>query len=134
MKYSEIIAKKLNILLVKTYEAEHVYRIGAERSEKPQLKRRLKGMEQQRRTFSLELQEEIRAYGHRPAKPVDFQIPAWRNSLVTPGDISHTEHRTLQVYESLLNDPETSFPSPTKRILNNQRKGILASKNSGWPK
>ncbi len=133
MKYSEKIVNKLNELLVKTYEAEQVYNLGAERSEKPLIKNILKGMEQQRRSFILELQKEIRAYGHLPSKQEDLQAPASGNSLATPDEVATMKRSSLQLYDCLLEDPGINFPTPTELILINQREGILASKNSCCP-
>jgi hypothetical protein len=132
MKYTEKIAKRLNVLLAKTTEAEQAYQLGADWAEKPPLKRFLKRMEKQRHSFNLELEREIRAYGHQPVKPQKAIFPIVSKNRAIPVAIANAETNSLRVYEYVLADPETNLPPPTKRILTKQKEGILDSLRSEY--
>lgn len=89
-------------------------------------------MGEQRHNFSLELQNEIRAYGHQPLKPGNSEQPPAGKSRAIPVEVSSVESSSLRAYECLLADTETRFPPPTERILTRQKNGILASLRSEW--
>lgn len=82
MKYSEEIAKKLNHLLEKNYDAEKGYRFAAEKVEDPGLKSFFVERAMERYDFGHELKSEIRQFGTSPEEGSSFEgdiMRSWMN-------------------------------------------------------
>ncbi len=139
MKYSEDVAKKLNDLLEKNYDAEKGYKFAAEKVKNPQLQSFFSERAKERYDFGHELKSEIRNFGEAPEKGSSLAGDAhrtWMNlktSLSSDNEEAFLEETVrgeksaIEEYNDVLKD--TNLPASTVSILKKQRDSMTASLN-----
>lgn len=139
MKYSEEVAKKLNEILEKTYDAEKGFKFAAEKVKNPQLQSFFTERAKERYDFGHELKSEIRNFGETPEKGSSFAGDAHRTWMNLKTSLSSDkseavleeairgEKAAIEEYNDVLKD--TNLPPSTGNILTKQRDSITASLN-----
>ena len=138
--YTEEIGKKLNELLERTYDAEKGYKNAAENVEHSGLKSYFNNKAQQRYNFGHELKSEIKAFGQEVDKGGSVKGTLHRAWMDTKALFSSEneesmleesirgENAALEEYNDVIS--ETSLPSSTKQILENQKLQIQTGLNT----
>jgi len=142
MKFSEKISNRLNELLAKTYDAEKGYKMAAEKTDMPPVKKFLSDKVRQRGTFAQELKSEIMEYGQLPENggtlAGEFHR-GWTNLKAALSsnqteqileEVERGEKASLESYDAILKDKETILPPTTERLLTKQRNAIQAALNT----
>ena len=136
-EYTENIAKKLNKLLEKNYDAEKGYKKAAENVEMPGLKNYFERKSQERYNFGHELKNELSRYGQKIDKGgsaagslhrawMDIKAALSSNSEESMlEEAIRGEKASVEEYNEVIND--SSVPMSTKNILMSQRDKIQAS-------
>ncbi len=139
MSYSEDVAKKLNELLEKNYDAEKGYKFAAENVKTPQLQSFFTERAKERYDFGHELKSEIRNFGEAPEKGSSLAGDAHRTWMNLKTSLSSDkeesvleeairgEKAAVEEYNEVLKDE--SLPASTGNILVKQRNAITASLN-----
>ncbi len=139
MSYSEDVAKKLNELLEKNYDAEKGYKFAAEKVKNPQLQSFFNERAKERYDFGHELKSEIRNFGEAPEKGSSFAGDAHRTWMNLKTSLSSDkeeavleeairgEKAAVEEYNEVLKD--SSLPASTGNILTKHRDSITASLN-----
>ncbi|MDT0649234.1 ferritin-like domain-containing protein [Autumnicola edwardsiae] len=139
MKYSEKVAKKLNELLEKNYDAEKGFKFAAENVNNRELKSFFKDKAQQRYDFGHELKSEIVNFGESPDKGSSLAGDAHRSWMNLKTSLSSDkeeavleeavrgEKAAVEDYEEILKD--ASIPASTGNILLKQKNAIMATLN-----
>jgi uncharacterized protein (TIGR02284 family) len=139
MKYSEKVAKKLNELLEKNYDAEKGFKFAAENVNNRELKSFFKDKAQQRYDFGHELKSEIANFGESPDKGSSLAGDAHRSWMNLKTSLSSDkeeavleeavrgEKAAVEDYEEILKD--ASIPASTGNILLKQKNAIMATLN-----
>lgn len=139
MSYSEDVAKKLNELLEKNYDAEKGYKFAAENVKTPQLQSFFTEKAKERYDFGHELKSEIRNFGEAPEKGSSLAGDAHRTWMNLKTSLSSDkeesvleeairgEKAAVEEYDEVLKD--SSLPASTGNILIKQRDAITASLN-----
>ncbi len=137
MSYSKHIAKKLNVLLEKNYDAEAGYKKAAEDVKHESLKTYFKSRAQDRYNFGHELKEEIKSFGQEPDKGTSLKGDlhrAWmdlksaftneKNEAILEEAI-RGEKAAVKEYNDIINDREV--PPSTANVLIKQRNSVEAA-------
>ena len=137
MSYSEEIAKKLNALLEKNYDAEAGYKKAAEDVKNLSLKDYFKSRAKDRYDFGHELKEEIRSFGQEPKKGTSLTGDLHRAWMDLKSALSSDkeeailneaikgEKAAVKEYNEVINDKEV--PPSTANILIKQRNSVEAA-------
>ena len=137
MSYSEDIAKKLNILLEKNYDAEAGYKKAAEDVKQKTLKAYFETRAKDRYDFGHELKEEIRSFGQEPDKGTSLSgnlHRAWMDlkSAFTSEkedaileEAIRGEKAAIKEYNEIINDKEV--PPSTANLIIKQRNSVEAA-------
>lgn len=140
MKFTEEVAKKLNNLLEKNYDAEKGYQDAAERIENPTMKDFLQEQAQKRYDFGHEIKTEIKNYGEEPDKGGSAKGTvhrAWMDlkAAVTSSseeqvmeEVQRGEQSAINEYNEVIS--ETSLPPSVQQILTKQRDQIVEAQQS----
>ncbi|MDT0678408.1 ferritin-like domain-containing protein [Autumnicola musiva] len=139
MSYSKEVAKKLNELLEKSYDAEKGFKFAAENVKNSELKSFFKSKAQERYDFGHELKAEIAKFGEEPEKGSDLAGDAHRTWMNLKTKLSSDkeeavleeaargEKAAVEDYEDILKD--SSIPASTGNILMKQKNAIMESLN-----
>ena len=137
MSYSEDIAKKLNGLLEKNYDAEAGYKKAAEDVKHETLKNYFRSRAKDRYDFGHELKEEIRNFGQEPDKGTSISGDlhrAWMDLKTAFTDEKEEaileeavrgEKAAVKEYNEIINDKEV--PPSTANLLIKQRNSVEAA-------
>ena len=140
MKFSEEVAKKLNNLLEKNYDAEKGYQDAAERIENPTMKDFLQEQAQKRYDFGHEIKTEIKNYGEEPDKGGSAKGTvhrAWMDLKAAVAssseeqvmeEVQRGEQSAINEYNEVIS--ETSLPTSVQQILTKQRDQIVEAQQS----
>ncbi|HIB36712.1 PA2169 family four-helix-bundle protein [Mesonia sp.] len=140
MKFTEEVAKKLNNLLEKNYDAEKGYQDAAERIENPAMKDFLQKQAEKRYDFGHEIKAEIKNYGEQPDKGGSAKGTvhrAWMDikAFVASSseeqvmeEVQRGEQSAINEYNEVIS--ETSLPPSVQQILTKQRDQILKAQQS----
>ncbi|MCL6219436.1 ferritin-like domain-containing protein [Zunongwangia pacifica] len=139
MKYSEEVAKKLNELLEKNYDAEKGYKSAAEHVKNEKLKAFFSERAKERYDFGHQLKAEIRNFGETPEKGSSLEADAHRTWMnlktalsgnkeeVVLEEAVRGEEIAVEEYEKIIKD--TSIPPSTQNVLLKQKNAIVDSLN-----
>ena len=142
MNYSENIAKKLNELLQKTYDAKKGYQLAAEKIEGPSVKQFLNDKVTQRKHFAADLKTAIQEFGWEVEKEGSFKGQlhrAWMDLTASLTgnetervleEVERGETESIKEYNEILNDDSFSLMPKTRTLLTNQRDAIQAALNT----
>ena len=134
MSYSDEIAKKLNTLLEKNYDAEAGYKKAAEDVKNPTLKTYFQSRAKDRYDFGHELKDEIRSFGKEPDKGTSLTGDLHRAWMDLKSAFSSDkeeaileeairgEKAAVKDYNEITNDREV--PPSTSNILIKQRNSV----------
>lgn len=134
MSYSDEIAKKLNTLLEKNYDAEAGYKKAAEDVKNPTLKTYFQSRAKDRYDFGHELKDEIRSFGKEPDKGTSLTGDLHRAWMDLKSAFSSDkeeaileeairgEKAAVKDYNEIINDREV--PPSTSNILIKQRNSV----------
>lgn len=134
MSYSDEIAKKLNTLLEKNYDAEAGYKKAAEDVKNPTLKTYFQSRAKDRYDFGHELKDEIRSFGKEPDKGTSLTGDLHRAWMDLKSAFSSDkeeaileeairgEKAAVNDYNEIINDREV--PPSTSNILIKQRNSV----------
>ena len=140
MKFTEEVAKKLNNLLEKNYDAEKGYQDAAERIENPTMKYFLQKQAQKRYDFGHEIKTEIKNYGEEPDKGGSAKGTvhrAWMDLKAAVAssseeqvmeEVQRGEQSAINEYNEVIS--ETSLPTSVQQILTKQRDQIVEAQQS----
>tara|TARA_B100000949_G_C14165793_1_gene401144 strand:+ start:295 stop:741 length:447 start_codon:yes stop_codon:yes gene_type:complete len=140
MKFTEEVAKKLNNLLEKNYDAEKGYQDAAERIENPTMKDFLQKQAQKRYDFGHEIKTEIKNYGEEPDKGGSAKGTvhrAWMDLKAAVAssseeqvmeEVQRGEQSAINEYNEVIS--ETSLPPSVQQILTKQRDQIVEAQQS----
>ena len=140
MKFTEEVAKKLNNLLEKNYDAEKGYQDAAERIENPTMKDFLQKQAQKRYDFGHEIKTEIQNYGEEPDKGGSAKGTvhrAWMDLKAAVAssseeqvmeEVQRGEQSAINEYNEVIS--ETSLPPSVQQILTKQRDQIVEAQQS----
>ena len=140
MEFTKEVAKKLNNLLEKNYDAEKGYKDAAERIENPTMKDFLQKQAQKRYDFGHEIKAEIKNYGQEPDKggsAAGTIHRAWMDLKAAVAssseeqvmeEVQRGEQAAIDEYNEVIS--ETSLPPSVKTILNNQKSQIVEAQQS----
>jgi len=140
MKFTEEVAKKLNNLLEKNYDAEKGYQDAAERIENPTMKDFLQEQAQKRYDFGHEIKTEIKNYGEQPDKGGSTKGTvhrAWMDLKAAVAssseeqvmeEVQRGEQSAINEYNEVIS--ETSLPPSVQQILTKQRDQIVEAQQS----
>lgn len=140
MKFTEEVAKKLNNLLEKNYDAEKGYQDAAERIENPTMKDFLQEQAQKRYDFGHEIKTEIKNYGEEPDKGGSAKGTvhrAWMDLKAAVAssseeqvmeEVQRGEQSAINEYNEVIS--ETSLPPSVQQILTKQRDQIVEAQQS----
>ena len=140
MKFTEEVAKKLNNLLEKNYDAEKGYQDAAERIENPTMKDFLQEQAQKRYGFGHEIKTEIKNYGEEPDKGgsakgtvhrawMDLKAPVASSSEEqVMEEVQRGEQSAINEYNEVIS--ETSLPPSVQQVLTKQRDQIVEAQQS----
>lgn len=140
MKFTEEVAKKLNNLLEKNYDAEKGYQDAAERIENPTMKDFLQKQAQKRYDFGHEIKTEIKNYGEEPDKGGSAKGTvhrAWMDLKAAVAssseeqvmeEVQRGEQSAINEYNEVIS--ETSLPTSVQQILTKQRDQIVEAQQS----
>lgn len=140
MKFTEEVAKKLNNLLEKNYDAEKGYQDAAERIENPTMKDFLQKQAQKRYDFGHEIKTEIKNYGEEPDKGGSAKGTvhrAWMDLKTAVAssseeqvmeEVQRGEQSAINEYNEVIS--ETSLPPSVQQILTKQRDQIVEAQQS----
>ena len=140
MKFTEEVAKKLNNLLEKNYDAEKGYQDAAERIENPTMKDFLKEQARKRYDFGHEIKTEIKNYGEQPDKGGSAKGTvhrAWMDLKAAVAssseeqvmeEVQRGEQSAINEYNEVIS--ETSLPTSVQQILTKQRDQIVEAQQS----
>ena len=132
--YTEVVGKKLNALLEKTYDAEKGFKKAAENVDNESLKTYFNKKASERYVFGHDLKTEIKSYNQEVDKggsTTGSAHRAWMDlkALFSFDDEESMleeairgEEASLEEYDDVLK--ETSLPSSTKELLLKQKKSI----------
>ena len=140
MKFTEEVAKKLNNLLEKNYDAEKGYQDAAERIENPTMKDFLKEQARKRYDFGHEIKTEIKNYGEQPDKGGSAKGTvhrAWMDLKAAVAssseeqvmeEVQRGEQSAINEYNEVIS--ETSLPPSVQQVLTKQRDQIVEAQQS----
>ncbi len=140
MKFTEEVAKKLNNLLEKNYDAEKGYQDAAERIENPTMKDFLQKQAQKRYDFGHEIKTEIKNYGEEPDKGGSAKGTvhrAWMDLKAAVAssseeqvmeEVQRGEQSAINEYNEVIS--ETSLPPSVQQVLTKQRDQIVEAQQS----
>ena len=140
MKFTEEVAKKLNNLLEKNYDAEKGYQDAAERIENPSMKDFLQEQAQKRYDFGHEIKTEIKNYGEEPDKGGSAKGTvhrAWMDLKAAVAssseeqvmeEVQRGEQSAINEYNEVIS--ETSLPPSVQQVLTKQRDQIVEAQQS----
>ncbi|MEO2058502.1 MAG: PA2169 family four-helix-bundle protein [Mesonia sp.] len=140
MKFTEEVAKKLNNLLEKNYDAEKGYQDAAERIENPSMKDFLQKQAQKRYDFGHEIKTEIKNYGEEPDKGGSAKGTvhrAWMDLKAAVAssseeqvmeEVQRGEQSAINEYNEVIS--ETSLPPSVQQVLTKQRDQIVEAQQS----
>ena len=140
MKFTEEVAKKLNNLLEKNYDAEKGYQDAAEQIENPKMKDFLQKQAQKRYDFGHEIKTEIKNYGEQPDKGGSAKGTvhrAWMDLKAAVAssseeqvmeEVQRGEQSAINEYNEVIS--ETSLPTSVQQILTKQRDQIVEAQQS----
>ena len=140
MKFTEEVAKKLNNLLEKNYDAEKGYQDAAERIENPTMKDFLQKQAQKRYDFGHEIKTEIKNYGEQPDKGGSAKGTvhrAWMDLKAAVAssseeqvmeEVQRGEQSAINEYNEVIS--ETSLPPSVQQVLTKQRDQIVEAQQS----
>ena len=140
MKFTEDVAKKLNNLLEKNYDAEKGYQDAAERIENPTMKDFLQKQAQKRYDFGHEIKTEIKNYGEEPDKGGSAKGTvhrAWMDLKAAVAssseeqvmeEVQRGEQSAINEYNEVIS--ETSLPPSVQQVLTKQRDQIVEAQQS----
>ena len=129
--YTKEVEKKLNVLLVKTYDAEKGFKVAADTLNNKSLKDYFSKKAAERCAFSSDLEKEIKAFNTDNSNTLEEEYSAWMNlkSLFSFDDEEsvleeaiRAEKASLQDYKAVLTDE--NLPSSTKSVLESQKNVI----------
>ncbi len=138
--YTETVGKKLNNLLVKTYDAEKGFKKAAENTQNNYLKDYFQKKAQERYAFGHELKSELNAFGQDPDKGGSLTGQAHRTWMDVKAMFSaddeeamleeaiRGEKAAVSEYDDVLN--ETTLPVSTKAILSKHKSTIESGLNA----
>jgi len=139
MKFTEEVAKNLNQLLEKNYDAEKGYKDAAERVEHPKMKQFLQEQAQKRYDFGHELKTEITNYGEKPNKGGSVSGTIHRTWMDLKAAVSSDkqeevmeevqrgEQAAIDEYNEAI---KADLPPTTKTMLTKQRDQIMQAQQS----
>lgn len=139
MSYSNEVAKKLNELLQKNYDAEKGYKLAAEKVKNENLKSFFSERAKERYDFGHELKTEIRNFGESPEKGSSLAGDAHRSWMNLKASLSgdkdesvleeavRGEKAAVEEYEKAIDVSE--IPASTANILMKQKNAIIAALN-----
>lgn len=134
MSYSEDIAKKLNALLEKNYDAEAGYKKAAEDVKSMALKTYFAARAKDRYNFGHELKAEIKSFGQDPDKGTSLSADLHRtwmdlkSAFATEKDEAmleeaiRGERSTIKEYNEIIKDKE--IPPSTANLIIKQRNRV----------
>ncbi|WP_417442974.1 ferritin-like domain-containing protein [Joostella sp.] len=137
MSYTEDVAKKINELLEKNYDANKGFMNSVDHVKSTNLKTYLKSKAVEREHFSDELKREIISFGEKPVDSGSFtgdMHRAWidiksavsqNNEEAVLEEVQRGEEASLEDYNKVLK--ETALPDSTKAMLTRQRNAIKNS-------
>ena len=140
MKFTEEVAKKLNNLLEKNYDAEKGYQDAAEQIENPKMKDFLQKQAQKRYDFGHEIKTEIKNYGEEPDKGGSAKGTvhrAWMDLKAAVAssseeqvmeEVQRGEQSAINEYNEVIS--ETSLPPSVQQVLTKQRDQIVEAQQS----
>jgi uncharacterized protein (TIGR02284 family) len=140
MKFTEEVAKKLNNLLEKNYDAEKGYKDAAEQIENPKMKDFLQKQAQKRYDFGHEIKTEIKNYGEEPDKGGSAKGTvhrAWMDLKAAVAssseeqvmeEVQRGEQSAINEYNEVIS--ETSLPPSVQQVLTKQRDQIVEAQQS----
>ena len=140
MKFTEEVAKKLNNLLEKNYDAEKGYQDAAEQIENPKMKDFLQKQAQKRYDFGHEIKTEIKNYGEQPDKGGSAKGTvhrAWMDLKAAVAssseeqvmeEVQRGEQSAINEYNEVIS--ETSLPPSVQQVLTKQRDQIVEAQQS----
>ena len=140
MKFTEEVAKKLNNLLEKNYDAEKGYQDAAERIENPTMKDFLQKQARKRYDFGHEIKTEIKNYGEEPDKGGSAKGTvhrAWMDLKAAVAssseeqvmeEVQRGEQSAINEYNEVIS--ETSLPPSVQQVLTKQRDQIVEAQQS----
>lgn len=132
--YTEIVGKKLNALLEKTYDAEKGFKKVAENVENDSLKTYFKNKADERYTFGHDLKAEIKSFGQEVDKGGSLTGTAHRAWIDTKAifslndeesmleEVIRGEKAAIAEYDDILE--ETSLPASTRTLISSQKNKI----------
>jgi uncharacterized protein (TIGR02284 family) len=135
MTYSEEVAKVLNNLLTRNYDAAAGYGLAAEKVRSPRLKHFFTHQEQERYKFGHELKKEISNYGETPDKGTSWQGDTHRTWMNIKSTLLSNNEETIleeairgertavKEYNSII--MENTLPPSTKNMIATHRNNIL---------
>lgn len=139
MKYSEAVARKLNELLEKNYDAEKGYKNAAEQVKNDKLKAFFREKANERYDFGHQLKDEIRNYGENPDKGSSMAADVHRSWMNLKNFLSGNREEAIleeavrgekvavDEYEKIIDD--TNVPPSTKKLLLKHKNSIVDSLN-----
>ncbi|TYP77230.1 ferritin-like domain-containing protein [Aquimarina intermedia] len=139
MKYSEKVAKQLNELLEKNYDAEKGYKTAAENVKNNDLKAYFNKRAQERYNFGHEIKNEIKSFGESPDKGTSVKGDLHRTWMNIKSALSANSEESIleetirgekaaaEEYTEVLK--ETSLPLSTTTILKKHRDNISEALN-----
>ena len=140
MKFSKMMSDRLNVLLVKAYDAEKGYLNAMQKTDQPEIKMFFKRTAQQRGDFARDLRREILSYGEIPEDSGTFKGDTkrvWTNikALLSDNKIEvvlkeclNLENEASQEYDEILKEQRTLPPS-TVELLRKHRDAIQTAMN-----
>ncbi|EIJ37828.1 MULTISPECIES: ferritin-like domain-containing protein [Galbibacter] len=140
MSYTEDVAKKINELLEKNYDAQKGFVNSSEHVDNTNLKTYFKSKAAEREKFADELKREIISFGEKPIDSGSItgdMHRTWMNikSALSSNDeeaileeVQRGEEASLEDYNEILE--ETSLPESTKAMITRQRNAIKNSVNN----
>lgn len=140
MKFSKMMSDRLNVLLVKAYDAEKGYLNAMQKTDQPEIKMFFKRTAQQRGDFARDLRREILSYGEIPEDSGTFKGDTkrvWTNikALLSDNKIEvvlkeclNLENEAIQEYDEILKEQRTLPPS-TVELLRKHRDAIQTAMN-----
>ncbi|THD69057.1 PA2169 family four-helix-bundle protein [Robertkochia marina] len=140
MKFTKQMSDRLNILLVKAYDAEKEYLNAMNKVEEPEIKMFFKRTAEQRGDFARDLRREILSYGQIPEDSGSFRgdtVKFWTNlkALLSQNKVEvvleeclKEENRIIEEYNEILEDQRT-LPPTTAELLIEHRAAIKRTMN-----
>lgn len=129
MKFSKKMSDRLNVLLIKAYDAEKEYLNAMRKVEEPEIKMFFKRTADQRGEFAKDLRREILSYGQIPEESGSFKgdtLRFWTNikSLLSENKVEvvideclKEENRIIDEYNEILEDQRTLPPTTVELLL-----------------